>query len=470
MKYVFLLLVVGVLAVGGGLGFVYYQGKTTTGPSLRTVAVERGDIQATVKATGTVKPEELIDVGAQVAGQILAFGPDPRDSTRRIDFGTPVEKGSVLVVIDDAVYKSQVEKARARIQQEEAQKRQNQAQVESAVANIERAEADVMQMEAKFTQAEADWKRLQQASKTPGLITQGELDAAEAAFRTSRATVAVARAAVNQAKAGLADSTAAVARAEAMIADAEADRKLAETNLGYCVIKSPVKGVIIARRVEVGQTVVSSLNSPSLFLIAKDLRRLQISAAVNEADIGQIHSGQAVRFTFDTFPGEVFNGVVAPDQPRLNASMTQNVVTYTVMINTDNSDGKLKPYLTANLEFEVSRRTGVLTVPNAALRWKPAPEMILGAGGAPAGKGGKAGSASGPKLVDSLERTVWVAEPGGGVRAVAVKAGVSDGLRTEVSGDIKEGDRVVVGINRGDEGGDTSNPFAPKIFNSRKPQ
>ncbi|MCE9553224.1 MAG: efflux RND transporter periplasmic adaptor subunit [Planctomycetes bacterium] len=434
MKYVVMFLFVVVVAVGGGLGFVYYKGNNTAGPTLRTVAVERGDIQATVKATGTVKPEELIDVGAQVAGQIVAFGPDPRDSTRRIDFGTPVEKGSVLVVID--------------------------------IANIERAEADVMQMEAKFTQAEADWKRLQQASKSPGLITQGELDASEAAFRTSRASVAVARAAVNQAKAGLADTEASVTRADAMIADAEADRKLAETNLGYCVIKSPVKGVIIARRVEVGQTVVSSLNSPSLFLIAKDLRRLQISAAVNEADIGQIHSGQAVRFTFDTFPGEVFNGIVAPDQPRLNASMTQNVVTYTVMINTDNSDLKLKPYLTANLEFEVSRRTGVLTVPNAALRWKPAPEMILGAGGAP---GGKAASASGPKLVDSLERTVWMADQGG-VRAVAVKGGVSDGLRTEVSGDIKEGDRVIVGINRGDDGGETSNPFAPKMFNSRKPQ
>jgi len=228
--------------------------------------------------------------------------------------------------------------------------------------------------------------------------------------------------------------------------------------------------VIIARRVEVGQTVVSSLNSPSLFLIAKDLRRLQISAAVNEADIGQIHSGQAVRFTFDTFPGEMFSGIVAPDQPRLNASMTQNVVTYTVMINTDNADLKLKPYLTANLEFEVSKRSDVLIVPNAALRWKPAPEMILGA--APGGAkpaNGPTPSASGPKLLDSLERTVWV-EDQGRARPVTVKAGVSDGLRTEVTGDLKEGDRVIVGINRGDKGGETSNPFAPKMFNSRKPQ
>src|SRR5262249_27485840 len=128
--------------------------------------------------------------------------------------------------------------------------------------------------------------------------------------------------------------------------------------------------------VNVGQTVVSSLNAPSLFLIAKDLKRLQIWASVNEADIGNIHSGQPVTFTVDAHPGRVFQGVVAPDQPRLNASMTQNVITYTVVVNTDTSDGKLVPYLTASLRFEVSKRSQALLVPNAALRWKPNPQQV----------------------------------------------------------------------------------------------
>src|SRR5205823_11154354 len=149
--------------------------------------------------------------------------------------------------------------------------------------------------------------------------------------------------------------------------------KNAEINLAYCTITSPVKGVIVDRRVNIGQTVVSSLNAPSLFLIAKDLKRLQVWASVNEADIGNIRSGQQVTFTVDAYPGRTFKGTVAPDQPRLNASMTQNVVTYTVVVTTRNDDGKLKPYLTANVNFEVSKHENVLLVPNAALRWKPNP-------------------------------------------------------------------------------------------------
>ena len=133
--------------------------------------------------------------------------------------------------------------------------------------------------------------------------------------------------------------------------------------------------MIIDRRINVGQTVVSSLNSPSLFLIAKDLKRLEVWASVNEADIGHIQSGQAVHFRVDGAP-KTFRGVVAPDQPRLNASMTQNVVTYTVVVNTDNSDGLLIPYRTADLKFEVAQHPNVLMVPNAALRWRPSPERL----------------------------------------------------------------------------------------------
>ena len=156
-----------------------------------------------------------------------------------------------------------------------------------------------------------------------------------------------------------------------MIEQDEAHVEVApRANLDYCTIRSPVKGTVIDRRVNVGQTVVSQMSTSSMFLIAKDLRRLQIWASVNEADVGQIHVGQQVDFTVDAFSGEKFRGVVS--QVRLNATMTQNVVTYTVVVNTDNSNGKLLPYLTTNLKFEVERHDNVLQVPSMALKWHPA--------------------------------------------------------------------------------------------------
>ena len=164
---------------------------------------------------------------------------------------------------------------------------------------------------------------------------------------------------------------------KATIKQYEAAVAMAKTNLDYCTIKSPVKGVIIDRRVNIGQTVVSSMSASSLFLIAKDLSRMQVWASVNEADIGRIHAGLPVHFTLATYPGETFEGKVT--QVRLNAQSTQNVVTYTVVVTTDNPptaeypNGKLFPYMTANLKFEVERHPDVLLVPNAALRWKPQP-------------------------------------------------------------------------------------------------
>src|SRR6266542_5293474 len=273
------LLVLAVLA--GGLGIWYVRAAGERGPHLRTTAAARGDLLATINATGTIEPEEVIDVGAQVAGQVQEFGRDPRDSSRAIDYGSPVEAGTVLARIDPAVYQSQVDQAKA---------------------NVQRAEADLLQMKAKLTQTRRDWERAQKLGPDH-VITGLDYDTTRAAYETAQSTLAVGEASVAQAKAAL---------------------QQAEVNLGYTTIKSPVKGVIIDRRVNVGQTVVSSLNAPSLFLIAKDLKRMQVWASVNEADVGSIHPGQAVHFTVDAYPGRVFKGVVAPDQPRLNASMTQN--------------------------------------------------------------------------------------------------------------------------------------------------
>src|SRR5205807_2386885 len=232
-----------------------------------TAAVERGVLLATINATGTIEPEEVIDVGAQVVGRILEFGHDIRDPKKAIDYGSPVEAGTVLAQIDDAIYKSQVEQANATLQH---------------------AEADLAQLKAKLHQTTRDWTRAKQLGPNR-VISDLDYDTIQANYETAKSGLAVGEATVAQAKASL---------------------NQAKINLGYCTIQSPVKGVIVDRRVNVGQTVVSSLNAPSLFLLAKDLKRLQIWSSVNEADIGNIQSGQAVTFTVDAFPGRVFKGKV----------------------------------------------------------------------------------------------------------------------------------------------------------------
>src|SRR6266404_2921155 len=271
-----------VIAVGSW----WVQARNNPRSSFRVAAVKRGDLMATITATGTIEPVEVVDVGAQVAGQIISFGKD-KDG-KAIDYGSTVEEGTVLAQIDDSVY---------------------------------------------------------------------------------GADVALARAQLEQDKAGEVSATANLAQAKATTVKSEATLNKAQRNLDFCTIKSPVKGVIIDRRVNIGQTVVASLNAPSLFLIAKDLTRMQIWAAVNEADVGRIAPGAPVTFTCDTFPGREFKGTVG--KIRLNATMTQNVVMYTVEVNTENPDNILLPYLTANVRFVARSETNALLVPNGALRWMP---------------------------------------------------------------------------------------------------
>jgi HlyD family secretion protein len=439
IKFVFFLLLFGL--IGGAAFWLLQRGNEQT-ISYRTSNVTRGDLLVSIGATGTVEPEEVIDVGAQVAGQILSFGKDVNGQT--VDYGSAVEEGTVLARIDDSLYL--------------AEEAQAEAQVQSAKASELRAEADLEQMKAKLRQAERDWQRAQKLGPSEALA-QASYDAYQSTYETAKASVAVAEASILQAKASLAHSEAALRRAQ--------------RNLGYCTIKSPVKGVIIDRRVNIGQTVVASLNAPSLFLIAKDLKRMQVWVAVNEADIGKIQPGLPVAFTVDAFPGETFMGQVG--KVRLNASMTQNVVTYTVEIITDNSSGRLLPYLTANVEFELNRLTNVLLVPNVALRWMPSAEQV-----APAFReafesrvarkertdGGQVASARTLSLAaDGNRRVLWLLE-GDHVRPVRVKAGMSDGTVTEVEGDgLREGLEVVTGLQtQGRDQIKATNPFTPQFL------
>ncbi|MDD3581083.1 MAG: efflux RND transporter periplasmic adaptor subunit [Desulfobacca sp.] len=436
--------VIALMVVLGLAGAIWFWGQNHQSSGVfRTVPVTRGNLQATISATGTVEPEELVDVGAQVAGKIVAFGQD--QDGKPVDYGSVVAAGTILAQIDDSLYAADVSLAKA--------------QLAEAKANVKRAEADLGQLQAKLFQAERDWRRAEKLGPSDAL-SQSDYDAALSAYKVAKANLNVGQAALVQAK--------------ETVAQVEATLRRAQQNLDYCTIKSPVKGVIIDRRVNIGQTVVASLNAPSLFLIAKDLKRLQVWASVNEADIGNIHPGQPVTFTVDAHPGVVFQGEVG--KVRLNATMTQNVVTYTVEVNTDNSDGRLIPYLTANLKFIVAERQNVLMVPNAALRWTPQPDQLASNSGQKARADQNAEAETQGASGDREDQkgqgrgVLWLPQ-GAYVRPLKVSLGPSDGSMTEVqSPELKEGMQVVLaGQPQESSTASSASPFTPQPFKKKSP-
>ena len=406
-----------------GAGIWWWHARSGSQLSFRTAVVKRGDVAATISATGTIEPIEVVDVGAQVAGLIKAFGTDVAGKT--IDYGSVVEEGAMLAQIDESVYAADLSVAKA-------------GEL-SATAKLE-------QMNAKLDQAEAEWKRAQELYHNK-LMAQVDYDTDKANYEVAKANVSVAKSDIAQAQAAL---------------------EKAQRNLDFCIIKSPVKGVIIDRRVNIGQTVVSSFNAPSLFLIAKDLTKMQIWVAVNEADVGRIVPGAPVTFTCDAFRGRQFEGTVG--KVRLNATMTQNVVMYTVEVNTENPGNLLLPYLTANVHFLVRKETNVLLVPNAALRWSPstlaqispnARSQIQAALPGDSSAGTNAHSSKPGKGMKENRSVVWVKE-GEYVRPVDVKVGTTDGSYTAVAADnFPEGAEVVIGESAGSSQTATKNPFLP---------
>ena len=411
-------IVIAIVLLAGGAGAWWWHARGDSKLSFLTAVVKRGDVAATISSSGTIEPSETVDVGAQVAGRITSFGTDINGKT--IDYNSVVEKGAVLAKIDDSVYAADLSVAKA-------------GEL-TAAANLE-------QMNAKLDQAEAEWKRAQELYLNK-LMSQVDYDTDKANYEVAKANVSVARSG---------------------IAQAQADLDKAQRNLDFCIIKSPVTGVIIDRRVNIGQTVVSSLNAPSLFLIAEDLTKMQIWVAVNEADVARIKPGAPVTFTCDAFPGRQFEGTVG--KVRLNATMTQNVVMYTVVVNTENPDKVLLPYLTANVNFTVSKQTNALLVPNAALRWSPSSPGQIAAGArsqSPVDPPGDNPSVT--KGANGGQGIVWVKD-GEFVRPVEVKVGTSDGSNTAVAADnLKEGEEVVTGETTGPEQGGTQNPFVPHFI------
>lgn len=408
------------------VGFWWWHTHDHSKISFRTTPLKRGDVETTINASGTIEPMEVVDVGAQVAGRIASFGNDIDGKT--VDYGSVVDENAVLAKIDDSVYAADLAVAKA--------------QVEQASAGEASADANLGQMKAKLVQAEAEWKRAESllASK---LMAQADYDTDKANYEVAKSDVSVAEAGVAQAK--------------ATAVQAQAGLEKAQRNLDFCTIRSPVKGVIIDRRVNIGQTVVASLNAPSLFLIARDLTKMQIWVSVNEADVGRIKIGAPATFTCSAFPGRRFEGKVA--QVRLNATMTQNIVIYTVVVNTENADKVLLPYLTASVDFLVRKETNALVVPNAALRWSPPSLAVV----APDIRSKFQPDPPGDPMPAGVEThvVIWVKD-GDYVRPAAVKVGATDGVDTAVAGDgLQEGAQVVIGENAGDSDTSSSNPFMP---------
>ena len=435
-------LVVLVLILGALAWAIVWNLRGGTGPvsRYRTEAVQRGRIAALVNASGTVVPEEVVDVGAQVAGKIERFGKDL--DGRTVDYRSRVKRNTPLAFLDRSLYAPEVGIAAA--------------DLALAEAEVKRSEADLDANKARLVQATRDLDRAKRLSKS-STIAASEMDSVQQLFLTSRAAVPAGEATLEKARQS-------VNKARELL-------EKARTNLRYTEIVSPVDGVVIDRRVNIGQTVVASLNAPSLFLIAKDLKQMQVWASVNEADIGRIYPGQSAAFKVDAYPDRVFKGVVR--QVRLNAAMTQNVVTYTVVVATDNSDEKLLPYLTANLQFKVDARDGVLRVPNSALRYRPAVERVAPEHAEQYAEARHHRAVAG-ELTPGISKpdtkgTIWV-ERGAWLWPVAVRTGLTDGNYTEaepVDGGLEEGTRVVTG-EAVTGPASSSNPFQVKMFGSKK--
>jgi HlyD family secretion protein len=343
-----------------------YSRRGDAPASLTTGTVSRGAIVSVVSATGTLQPVTTVQVGAQVSGSIESLP---------ADFNAIVRKGQVLARLDQSTFLSSLEQARA---------------------NLSGAQADLERLKVAKNAADAALARARELSARQ-LLPAADLQAAETESRSAAAQVVGAAAKVQQAKSAV---------------------QTAEVNLAKTIIKSPIDGVVTARNVDDGQTVAASFSAPTLFVLAADLAKMQLSASIDESDLGQIAAGQAVSFHVDAYPNETFRGTLS--QIRLDPTTTNNVVTYAAIIDAPNPRLQLKPGMTATATIEVARRDDVLRVPSAALRFKPDAAVL-------AAYGGTAATASAPG------KTVWV-KNGGSIAPVRVKTGASDGTYTEVIG------------------------------------
>jgi HlyD family secretion protein len=334
MKKAIVSLVVIAVLGGGGYGYYVYTKKAPQ-PSVLTAPVTRGDVADTVGATGTLQAVTTVQVGTQVSGTIKEL---------HADFNSLVKRGQIIARLDPSLFETQIEQARA---------------------NLIRAQADLERLKVTLDDARTKLARAKELASRQ-LIPQSELDTADVTVRSTEAQIRSSQAQVTQAEASLNQN---------------------QVNLAHTVITAPIDGLVISRNVDVGQTVAASMSAPTLFVLAADLTKMQVVANLDESDVGRIRPGQHVAFRVDAYPAEDFGGTVA--QVRLQPIVQQNVVTYATVIDVPNPELKLKPGMTANVNVEIAKRTNVVRVPNAALRFRPTPEMFTALGlTPPQGPGG----------------------------------------------------------------------------------
>ncbi len=414
-------IIVGIILIAGAAAW-FFSGETEkAGQQLRTAKVTRGDFVSKVQATGTLEPQELVDVGAQVTGEIKEFGTDL--AGKRVDYGSEVKAGQLLARIDDTIVELDIQRAEASVSQAKAQ-------ILSADASVSSAEAGIAQAEANHNKALRDLERAKKLGVGDAL-SQMDFDQYVNAEETAAANLKSAAAQLESAKAQQ-------AQAAAQLQSAEAQLKSELRNRDYTHIKAPVDGTIVVRQVNVGQTVVSSMSASTLFLVARDLSKMQIWASVNEADIAKVCPGQEVRYTVDALPNENFTGVVNKIRP--NATMSSNVVTYIVEIDIDNPDRKLLPYMSANANFIIKEVKDALLVPDAAFDFMPPADMVAPEFRDRLAQGPKPGDA--PPAMEEGERPalVWKKVGPNRVEPVRVKRADSDGSRSVVT--VAEGDAL----------------------------
>jgi HlyD family secretion protein len=373
MKRIIVLLAAAGAAAALGTGLLARSGASRPA-AYRTVSVERGDLVATVSATGTLSAVSTVQVGTQVSGQIAEL---------KADYNSYVRQGQLIARLDSTLLWLAVRQAEAAVRQ---------------------ARADSVQKQFALDQA--------QALETAGLLARTDYVAARTAYET----------------------------AQAGLVSAHVSLERARESLRYVYIYAPIEGTVIQRNVDVGQTVQASFAAPQLFLIAADLRQMQILASVDEADIGEIRVGQQVRFTVQAYPSRTFTGTVR--QVRLQSATSQNVVNYTVVVGVANRDLALLPGMTATVTFQVATAADVLKVANAALRFQ-APAALISewrAAHPDSARAASAGTADGLALL-------WYLDERDRPQLTVVKAGLTDGQSTEISGAlVRAGMRVIAGL------------------------
>ena len=458
-----LAILIALAAVGG---FTFYNSSKKV--DYITARIERGDIDATISATGTCNAVINVQVGSQVSGNILEL---------HADWNSQVKKGQLVAVIDPAPFQAKVDQAKAAVDSAKASVvnaraslKKSDADIANAKANIANQDANIVKAKSAVADAKVKLDRRKQMVKD-GIVAQEDLDTAQATYDQAVALLNAANAQSEAAKDSLESAVAQkdviktqADTAEASVKQQQANLEQAQLDLSHTQIISPVDGTVIARNMDVGQTVAASFSAPTIFNIARDLTKMQVDANIDESDIGRVKLDQPVSFTVDAFPGQIFMGRVT--QIRENPTNVQNVITYDVVIRFDNDELKLFPGMTANVRILTDRQTDVLRLPNAAVRFRP-PDAVAdkgktggGGGGGDkfkggggfdkGGKGGFGGAGQNQGKGRSAGggfQTVYLLGEDGKPKPVRVRTGSGDGNFVAVLSDnLKEGDSVITGI------------------------